>query len=169
MELKALRFDPGKVIRKYKFVIIILLVGIVLMVWPSQKTEKAESMDVIETAGDNSFSLEQKLEDMLSCVKGAGQVKVLLTVSEGERTVYQTDLDESASGNGSDKQSKTVTITDSKRNESGMVQQVIPPMYQGAIILCQGANDPSVKLSIVDAVSKLTGLGADCISVLKMK
>jgi len=39
----------------------------------------------------------------------------------------------------------------------------------GAVIVCQGADDPQVRLSIVDAVSKVTGLGSDKISVLKMK
>jgi stage III sporulation protein AG len=36
-------------------------------------------------------------------------------------------------------------------------------------VVCQGADDPVVKLLIVDAVSKVTGLGADKISVMKMK
>jgi stage III sporulation protein AG len=39
----------------------------------------------------------------------------------------------------------------------------------GAIVLCQGADVPSVRLAIVDAVSKVTGLVANQISVLKMK
>ena len=53
--------------------------------------------------------------------------------------------------------------------ESGLVQRVDPPKYLGAVIVCQGADKAAVKLAIVEAVSKATGLGADQISVLKMK
>ena len=60
-------------------------------------------------------------------------------------------------------------ITDSNRNETGLIHQRNPPKYQGAIILAMGADDPAVKLAIVDAVSNVTGLGADKISVLKMQ
>jgi stage III sporulation protein AG len=86
---------------------------------------------------------------------------VLLTPASGKETLYQTNE------NGDD--SDTVIITDSSRNESGLIRQVNPPVYLGAIVLCQGGDRPSVRLAIVDAVSKVTGLGADRISVLKMK
>ena len=36
------------------------------------------------------------------------------------------------------------------------------------VVLCQGADAPSVKLAIVEAVRCVTGLGADQISVQKM-
>jgi stage III sporulation protein AG len=36
-------------------------------------------------------------------------------------------------------------------------------------VICQGAADPAVRLAVVEAVADATGLGADRISVLKMK
>jgi stage III sporulation protein AG len=65
--------------------------------------------------------------------------------------------------------SDTVTVTDSDRNENGLIRQINPPVYSGAVVVCQGADNPQVKLSIIDAVGKLTGLGSDKISVIKMK
>lgn len=35
-------------------------------------------------------------------------------------------------------------------------------------MVCQGADNAAVRLAIVEAVSKVTGLGANRISVLKM-
>ena len=43
------------------------------------------------------------------------------------------------------------------------------PVYKGAVVVCEGADHASVKLNIVQAVSSLTGLGSDKITVLKMK
>ena len=96
---------------------------------------------------------------------GAGTVKVLLTTTAGEETVYQTDVDQ----NNEDVRSDTVVLTKSTRDQLGLIRQVKAPVYRGAIIVCKGADSADVKLSLVDAVSKITGLRSDQISVLKMK
>ena len=83
--------------------------------------------------------------------------------------VYQTNDDVSVSDGNSTTQISTVLITGADREEYGLVRQVNPPVYKGAVVVCQGADDPKVQLAIVDAVSTVTGLGADRISVLKMK
>ena len=86
----------------------------------------------------------------------------MLTVKNGEQTIYQTDIP------GTDRQD-TVIITDEDRAQNALVQQIISPTYRGAIVLCQGAENASVCLAIKEAVSKVTGLDASQISVLKMK
>ena len=96
-------------------------------------------------------------------------MKVLLSVSQGEQTIYQTDSSYAQGQNDTDTRTQTILITDSQRNETGLIHQINPPKYMGAIILAQGADDPVVKLEIVEAVGKITGLGADRISVLKMQ
>jgi stage III sporulation protein AG len=83
--------------------------------------------------------------------------------------VYQTDEDITTSENNSTVRKETVIITDSQRNESPLVLQVLPPEYMGAVIVCQGAENVQVRLAIVEAVCNATGLGADKIAVLKMK
>ena len=60
-------------------------------------------------------------------------------------------------------------ISGSDRGQEGLIKQVNAPTYRGAIVVCQGADDPVVKLSITEAVSRATGLGVDKISVIKMK
>ena len=39
----------------------------------------------------------------------------------------------------------------------------------GAVVVCQGADLPSVRLDVTNAVAAYTGLGSDKISVIKMK
>jgi stage III sporulation protein AG len=41
------------------------------------------------------------------------------------------------------------------------------PAYQGAVIVCQGADNSAVRLAVSEAVSALTGLSSDKISILK--
>ena len=107
--------------------------------------------------------MEKRLEVVLSQIHGAGKVKVLLTEERGHRTVYQADP--GSDGTSSD----TVLITGTDRTQQGLVIQIESPVYQGAVVVCQGGDDPAVRLAIVEAVSDATGLGADRITVLKMK
>lgn len=167
--------DVSKIIKKltnlavkYKYAILILLVGIVLMAFPQKSTQKEQSQPSV-TVQQEQITVEQQLANILSSIKGAGRVEVMLTIKEGEEVLYQTDTDTSQSDTTGSISSDTVILSDKDRTQSGLVRKVNGPKYQGAIILCTGANDPSVRLAIIDAVSKITGLGADKISVLEIK
>ena len=60
-------------------------------------------------------------------------------------------------------------VTNEERAQNGLVKQVIPPVFQGAVVVCQGGDQPTIRLAIVEAVADATGLTADKITVLKMK
>lgn len=144
-------------LKKYRMAAVVLLVGILLMLLPTSKEEAASvSPSVPETQ-----ALQQELEELLSHLEGAGKVRLLLTQAQGSVTHYQ--VDESSSG------FDTVLITATDRSQQGLVSQVDPPVYLGAVVLCQGAGKASVRLAVVEAVSKATGLSSSKISVLKMK
>ena len=155
--------------RKYKYVCIVLVVGILLMLLPGPSEKETKDQMQAEKNEQIQENIEHRLEDLLSEVSGAGQVRVLLSVSQGEQTIYQTDSSYSQGEKDADSRTQTIIIMDSQRNETGLIHQKNPPKYVGAIILSQGADDPVVKLAIVEAVGKITGLGADKISVLKMR
>lgn len=155
-------------ISKYKYVWVVLLVGFVLMSIPEKNTkisnkELAELDAVIE-----EVTLADQLEEILGKIQGAGRVRVMLAVAQGERIIYQTDSTYAQNDKHTDTRTQTVLVTDSQRNETGLVHQKNPPIYQGAIVLAEGADNPVIKLAIVEAVSNVTGVGADKISVLKM-
>ncbi len=161
MDVTVLKGKVANWIGKYKYLVLILLVGIGLMLIPSGNEDTEEAAVQIQTPAQ-TVSLVDELEDILSNIKGAGKVQVMLTVKSGELTVYQTDTP------ATDRQD-TVIITGEDRVQNGLVQQVISPTYRGAIVLCHGADNASVCLAIKEAVSKVTGLDASQISVLKMK
>ncbi len=162
MELKNNKISH--IFQKYKYVILVAMIGIVLMLMPTTKNPQQTETKMNVTA---QGSIQQELENILSQIDGAGTVRVLLKERTGAETIYQTNEDISDGGSGS--KIETVIVTDANRNESGLVIQVNPPQYTGAIVLCQGAENSSVKYAVADAVSKVTGLGLDKIAVLKMK
>lgn len=162
------KFVTGKqliqLLKKYKYALIVVCIGLLLMWIPGREAASTRPVQPTQTLTVEN-DLAGNLEQILSKIQGAGEVKVLLSESRGERIVYQTDT----SGTGDNLRVDTVILTDSQREQSGLTQTVLPPEYLGAIIVCQGADRADVRLAIVEAVSDLTGLGADKISVLKMK
>lgn len=145
-------------LKKYRYALLVLGIGLVLMMLPSGNVQKEPPKQTISA---QEPELAQTLSEILSQIDGAGDVSVLLTPASGKETLYQT--------NENGEHCDTVIISDSSRNETGLIRQVNPPVYLGAIVICEGGDKPAVRLAIVDAVSKVTGLGADRISVLKMK
>ena len=169
MELKHRFKRTISLIKKYKYAVMIIAVGLFLMLLPAKKENTPNTQNVIASDHEQSKPLEDQLAQILCQIKGVGKVKVMLSVAQGEQIVYQTNDSSNSDSDSTREDTDTVIITDSDRNQKGLIHQINPPVYMGAIIICQGADDPTVKLSIAEAVSKITGLKMNRISVLKMK
>lgn len=153
--------------RKLYIPVLVLVLGIVLMLLPGK--EAAKDAAPTEAVPDAKQDLQENLEEILSLVKGAGKVRVLLTESEGALTQYQIDTDSQINGESSSTRQDTVLYTDNSRSESGLVRQILPPVYRGAVVICQGADSAQVRLAMIQAVTSATGLSTNHITVLKMK
>lgn len=167
MELSGIGNRVCDFIKKYRYVLLILLLGIGLMLLPNgNDTDEADLNPVITQERPD---ISQQLSEILGQIQGAGQVRVMLTCAAGEETIYQSNIHTSANDGSVSEQGDTVLVSNADRTEKGLIRQIIPEKYLGAVIVCQGAETPSVRLAIVEAVCDVTGLGADRISVLKMK
>ena len=144
---------------KYRYMILILLAGIMLLLLPAEKEAPVPESVQTEPGQD----LQSRLEEILAKISGVGKVQVLLTEAAGSNTIYQ--VDENREGADLD----TVIVRNTQRDETGLVKQALPPQYRGAVVVCQGADRAGVRLAVVDAVKSVTGLSSDRITVLKMK
>lgn len=151
--------------KKYRYALLVLIIGLLLMLLPNVSDGATKTEPQPTQISQRKVEMAQQLEEILSQVQGAGKVKIMLTVAQGQETVYQTDSDISENST----RLETVIVTGTNREELGLILQVNPAKYLGAIVVCEGADRADVKLAVTQAVSKATGLGADQISVLKMK
>lgn len=164
--MENLKTKAITLIKQYKLAALILAIGLVLMLLP---TGSGEEEPLLSPAVQPTVSAEAQLESILSQIQGVGKVQVLLTVAEGERTVYIYDEDQSDTLDTGSLRREAVVVTGTDRGQTGLISQVIPPVYLGAVVVCQGGDLPAVKLAVVEAVCDATGLTADKITVLKMK
>ncbi len=157
-----------KLLDQYKYVLIVIAAGIILLLWPSGEKKGEEEAAGAEIPQD-SFdleALEEKLSRTLSQIDGAGKVTVTLTVRSGMEQVLASDRTTSVTERGSSVEEETVLVG------SGSGQEVVPltrryPTFQGALVVCEGADDTELRLTITQAISALTGLGTDRITVCK--
>ena len=124
-------------------------------------------------------SLESRLEDILSTVRGAGKVRVLVTyATAGERVAATVStLDESVSETSGgttatrSEQSREMRQPATISTEGGQSPIILverEPEIQGVIVVAEGAADPAVRLNLQRAVQAVTGVSLSCIEVFEM-
>lgn len=156
---------------RYKYVVLVMLVGLVLLMLPDAKDDGGVQTESLSTA-EEDFSveaLEKKLEETLSEIDGAGEVRVMLTVQSGMKRVLAQDKSMEQEGDSVQQEIENVVISAGSGTQETVLVQQIYPQFQGALVVAAGGGDPTVKLKLTEAVAALTGLGADKISICKGK
>lgn len=160
----------GKALKKYQYVLLVLLVGVLLLLWPAgEEPRAAESLQEETQDPFQIGSLEARLEAALSQVEGAGEVTVVLTLRESPQAMPLQDLRESGEGSGQSRESSAVLLSRGSGGQELAVLQQLGPEYRGALVVSPGGDDPRVRLALSNAISALTGLGADKITICKGK
>ena len=156
-------------LRQYRYVLLVAAAGLLLLLWPGGGPRQEAGDAPAQSGQGEGFSLEElegRLEDALSRVEGAGEVSVLLTVEQGVEQVLATDQRLEQGEGTADREEETVVIS-GQSGEQAVVLSQRGPVFQGALVVCPGGDDPAVRLTLTQAVSALTGLGADRITVCK--
>ncbi len=115
----------------------------------ARSTEKPAPMTVAEE--------ESRLSDVLQTIDGVGTVRVLLSWQISAQTEYVTDGE------------KIVLLSAGSGRQEALPSRTRGPDYLGAVIVCEGGDDPKIKWSVLEAVSKYTGLRSNRITVLKLQ
>ena len=151
-------------LKRYQYVLLVMAAGVLLMMLPmgpSGGSEEAQG----PPEGEGPFDLElfeEKLSQVLSDIQGAGKTRVVLTLKSGSRQVLAQDTQSRGEG---ERSVSTVTLGRGSGSQEVVPLQTVAPQFRGALVVCAGGDDPGVRLQVIRAVSALTGLGSDCITV----
>lgn len=152
--------------KKYKLVLLVAAVGVVLMLLPGGKqTQSAQA----ETDTRGTYSLEEterRMETLLGRISGTGQLSLMLTVQSGAELELAEDTDADERG-----QRRRDGDARPRRGTQDVVvtREQLSRSYRGRVVVCEGAGDAAVRLALTEAVSALTGLSADRISIVQWK
>ncbi|NLG53107.1 MAG: hypothetical protein GX541_03945 [Clostridiales bacterium] len=174
---KALFNIVSKLAVKYKYLLVIIAAGLLLLILPGRPESESRA---VRHAAQNDFSVEEyeeKIEEVLGKCHGVGRVSVMLAVKSGMETVYaEEERVSTREQQGSDINDYNVDrdvrpsiLSDGSGRELPVTVKQVYPEFLGAAVVCDGADNPNVRLYITEAVSSLTGISSDRISVIKMK
>ena len=140
---------------RYKFVLVVILAGVVLLLLPSFGGEKrgGGAVESSQESGSDPFQVEE----------------VVLSLQSGPRRILAQDSQSTVDEGRTEAEVTNVVISAGSGVEGTVTLQQLSPQFQGALVVCSGGGEPTVQLRLVEAVSALTGLGADKISVCKGK
>ena len=157
-----------------KILVIIFIVGIGLMMLPSGGTkEKKEVVEQQISGTAYKEEIEKQLKSILSSVKGAGTVEVMVTLEDDGQTIFAADEKSDSQIEGEAKQNtdeKTYVLkNDVGGGESPVVLKKSRPAVSGVLVIATGAKDAETKNELLNAVRAVLGVKAHRIEVLERK
>lgn len=174
--IKALKIFSSKLKddKKRTIIFVLTFAGIILLVISSAgqndtSEEEKEANELVSfSESDYTLVLEQKLENMVSSVYGAGRTKVIVTLECDYETVYAKDGSYSQKEGASDEENKYIII-DSDKTEQGLVLKTVTPRVRGVAVLCEGGDSPYVESAVCEMLEALLDIGSNHISVSKIQ
>ena len=148
-------------LKKYRLAALAALLGIVLMLLPGGNAE-AEAFD--------RAAVQEEMENILRAIDGVGELRLMLTVDSGtKRELAQDTTAERCGSEDMKRKSETVVVGTGSGTQEVVVTNRVYPRYVGALVVCEGGGSAGVRLAVTQAVSALTALPSDKITVLQGK
>ena len=176
-KLQAYAAHIGPCMKKFRYPLLIFLAGLILLYLGAPHSQSTAELSgeqaQLSSVSPQNFDMETfetDLQNKLSLIEGAGQVELLLALEDTEEVVYASDIRRSSAGAENDSYEKNLTVlSDGNYGEQPVQIKSVCPTFRGAVILCEGGDQTTVRLAIAEAVSAACGLSMDKISVLKMQ
>ena len=153
--------------------LICILGGILLLViaWPTSKEsdflEKTETETVTNgeqnQLEDYEKELEEKLEEILGTVSGAGKVKVMVTLQDEGEEILDKDL---KSDENSHEQETVIYEKDEETNP--YVTKRKTPSIEGIVVVAEGGANATVKTNLTEMVMALFPVEAHKVKIVPM-
>ncbi len=172
MKIPEIITNVGKPLAKYKYLLLVILAGLVILLWP-RGTDPPAATNISAAETFDLQEMERRLSETLSAISGVGKAEVMLTLkTDMEVVVVQDTNTRSHREMENDKpqvlederQTETV-LTGSSGSGSPIIAKRIYPQYRGALIVCEGAEDVKVQMAVLEAVAALTGLRSDAVTI----
>lgn len=171
-------FARLKAVKHIEWIIAGILVAVLMLVYAgvSSALKNADDKDTVVTTAYED-KLIDSLEGVLSQIKGAGKVKVMVSFAGSKSYEYAQESDkkvvtESDSGGGSyttsTESSAPVIVSNGGKSELLITKENMPDIL-GVIIVAEGAEDATVRFSLRQAVMTAINVGSNKINIFTMK
>ncbi len=157
---------------KNKYILLVAIVGVTLLLIRPGGSDVVSTVEQTVSEGFDLDEFEAELSTILSKTAGVGKVRVMLTLNSTMETVYANErrmtLRETETTTDETIESEPSVISGGSKGSTAMVIRENYPDFRGAVVICEGGDNATVRLSVIEAVSALTGISTDRITVMKM-
>lgn len=167
--------EKTKLDKKIVVVFIVGIIGVVLLVatelMPADEdVTEPEIQPETEQTGYSQYAedIENRLEELISSIEGAGKTQVMVTLECSDENVYATEQKRSDGETGSTYED-SVVIVENEGGENGVLLKITQPEIRGVAVVCTGANSPVVKQSIIDTVTAVLDISSARVNIATMK
>ena len=149
--------------------------------FPSKEKKAAEAESAVSERlqAETEADIEARLREVLSCIRGAGQVEVMITYETGTQIVaaMSTNTNTTASETNDGERTSTSTQTTERAEpatiESGAGSEPLillekTPTVRGVIVVSEGAADITVRLDLQRAVKAVLDIPLSRIEVFEL-
>ncbi len=160
-------------IKKVKHIHIYIAIGLALLIaiiYFSSLLNKEDSSSTNDDKIIEEYSssleyvqyLENKLESVLTKVKGAGDVEVAITLEKGFEYVYATEEETRTTSNGTTVTSTTVVLVD---GQPVLIEEIYPTVG-GLVVVASGADDIKVKMNLLSVIQTVIEIDNSKINII---
>ena len=170
------RIFKGEKSNKFKSLIVAMLIIAILVIFlsslvPTQKKENKTTDDQLKTFSSLEYcaQVENRLKNVLSKVKGIGELDVFVMVESGVSYKYLEETETQESENGVISSKVTIYETKNGSITSPVVEMEILPKIIGVLIIAEGAKDAKLKVTLSNVVSNILDVDLSKVEVLEGK
>lgn len=178
MKNKLINEKLLEVFKKDKKMLLVIFVGFigVLLIALSEisfddSTDKNNEKILSSDSYEYCAYIEKRVEDIVSSIDGAGNVRVMITLAETTEYVYAQNQNGTKKSNKDSENSdnkNSFVIIEKDNNDSGLLIKTFEPKIRGVAIVCDGGDSPTVQQQIYSTVSAVLNVSTARISISKL-
>ncbi len=137
----------------------------------SQKEKNSEADDSSYSSEEYCCRLENKVREIVEAIDGAGETRVMITLSETTEYIYATndkDVRKNSSNSQDVNSQNDYVIMNYGNNDSGLLLKTIEPKIRGVAVVCEGGGNAKVQEQIYSAVGAVLNISTSRISISKL-
>lgn len=150
-----------KSIKNIELYIALALAAVVCLAVFATSTKVDKSAEDTTEFDEYIASMENKISSVIAKIDGCKNVKVAISYSAVDEKVYAYETETVQKGNGEVLQTQSVVMVQGQP----LVLKTLPPQISGVVVVCQGGDDPMVRVKIKQVVVTLLNVSADKVQV----
>lgn len=116
----------------------------------------------ISSSSEYTSYIENKLESVITSVKGVGNAKVVVTLEKGFEYVYVTEEETKTSSNGTVINTVSIVMVDGQP----VIKEEVFPVVKGIVVVANGADDVGVRMNILSIIQTVIDVDNSKINII---